>query len=100
MATRVVHCKKEPFDIMIDRHTIFGNPFVIGKDGTREEVCYKHLSWLAEWFLNRKEITIGKFSNKIVFENLHLIKDKNIACWCKPKQCHGDTLAKLADELV
>ena len=29
--------------------------------------------------------------------NLPELKDKTLACWCKPKACHGDVLAKLAD---
>ena len=28
---------------------------------------------------------------------LHTLKGKRLACWCKPKACHGDVLAKLAD---
>ena len=30
MKTRVVHCKKEKYDILIDRTTKWGNPFKIG----------------------------------------------------------------------
>jgi len=28
---------------------------------------------------------------------LHALKGKRLACWCKPKACHGDVLARLAD---
>lgn len=28
---------------------------------------------------------------------LHALKGKRLACWCKPKACHGDVLAILAD---
>lgn len=40
----IVHCKKLTYDIYIGRkcyglpQSKWGNPFVIGKDGTREEV--------------------------------------------------------------
>ena len=37
----VVHCKKEPYDIYVGRPSKWGNPFRIGKDGTREEVIKK-----------------------------------------------------------
>lgn len=26
------------------------------------------------------------------------IKDKTLVCWCAPERCHGDVLARLADE--
>ena len=34
----VVHRKREPFDVLIDRTTPWGNHFRIGRDGTRAEV--------------------------------------------------------------
>ena len=36
--TRVVHCKRAPFDIYIGRPSKWANPFVIGRDGNREQV--------------------------------------------------------------
>lgn len=35
--TKVVHCQKEPYDVLIDRTTKWGNPWKIGKDGNRDE---------------------------------------------------------------
>lgn len=97
MKTRVVHLKKSNFDILIDRTTIFGNPFIIGKDGNRKDVICKHLVWLEQWLLHGNEIIINGFSNRIVINNLHFLSGKIIGCWCKPLPCHGDNLAKLAD---
>lgn len=37
----VVNKYKEEYDIYIGRGSRWGNPFVIGKDGTREEVIEK-----------------------------------------------------------
>ena len=51
-ATRVVHCKREPFDIRIDRSTKWGNPFKVGPDGTRDEVI-QFYRW---WVVNRPEL--------------------------------------------
>lgn len=39
MKCKVVHCKKSKYDVYIGRPSIWGNPFTIGKDGTRKEVC-------------------------------------------------------------
>lgn len=48
--TKVVHCKKEPYDVLIDRTTKWGNPFNIGmvykgKKLTREDVISVHRDW-------------------------------------------------------
>jgi hypothetical protein len=54
MATLVVHCKKDKYDVYIGRAvprrglkaSIWGNPFKVGKDGTRCEVMQKYRAWL------------------------------------------------------
>ena len=57
MTTTVVHWKYDPYDVLITRgHSIFGNPFRIGEDGTRSEVCDKY----EEWVNNPEEIIIEK----------------------------------------
>lgn len=58
MKTRVVNVHKEPYDVCIMRPSLFGNMFVIGKDGDRDEVCDKHIAWLKEWIENSNEIII------------------------------------------
>jgi len=82
---KVVHCKRNPYDIYIGRPGPYGNPFVSGKDGTREEVVEKY----AEWVLTQPELLA-----KIKAE----LKDKVLGCWCAPKLCHGDILVELANE--
>ena len=51
----VVHCKLEEYDIYIGRPGIWGNPFFIGKDGTREEIIEK----FREMILSDPEIIAG-----------------------------------------
>ena len=90
METRVVHCKKESYDIYIGRPSIFGNPFTHIKDKTtlakfivknREEAIEKY----KEWILNQPEI----------LSRLPELEGKTLGCWCKPKSCHGDVLVDL-----
>jgi hypothetical protein len=84
--TRVVHCKKEPYQVYIGRPSKWGNPFQTGKDGTREEVIKKYKAWILE------QLDLLK---AIVPE----LKGKILGCWCHPKPCHGDILAMLADTI-
>jgi len=80
----VVHCKREPYDVYIGRPSKWGNPFTVGKDGTREEVIDKYAEWLA--------------LNIDLINSLEELKGKTLACWCSPKACHGDVLANLVNE--
>lgn len=88
---KVVHCKKEPYDIYIGRPSIWGNPFS-HKDGTK--AIYK---------VATREEAINAYKNWILKQS-HLmnrlceLKGKTLACWCKPLACHGDILIKLANE--
>lgn len=78
---KVVHCKKEPYDVYIGRPSKWGNPFSIGKDGTREEVIEKYENYIKK--------------NKKLLNDLKELEGKILGCWCKPKACHGDILIKL-----
>jgi len=84
MTTRVVHCKREPFDIYIGRGSIWGNPFRIGPDGTRAEVIAKYRAWLQ--------------TQPHLLWLLPTLRGKVLGCYCAPQACHGDTLAELAEK--
>ena len=79
--TRVVHCKKESYDIYIGRPSKWGNPFKIGRDGNREEVIEKYRNYIL-------------MDNELM-ESLNELKDKVLGCWCSPELCHGDVLIEL-----
>ena len=85
------------YDVYIGRGFGYGNPFVVGVDGTRKECVEKHFEWLLYWILYKEEIVIGVLSNKWVCEHLKELKGQRIACFCKPELCHGDTLVWLAE---
>lgn len=82
--TRVVNCKKEPYDVYIGRPSKWGNPFKIGTDGSREDVIRKYRTWI--------------LANTSLIKQLRSeLRGKTLGCWCRPNACHGDVLAELAD---
>ena len=90
----VVHLKTDSYDTLIDRTTMWGNPFRIGKDGNRSEVIEKFRRWLkGESHTEFKQ----KERQKIIC-NIDSLDGKTIGCWCKPKSCHGDTYADIVEE--
>lgn len=79
----VVHCKVSSFDVYIGRPSKWGNPFVIGKDGTRDEVIEKFRQYGL-----RKRLDVAAKAE---------LRGKVLACWCSPAKCHGDVLAEWAN---
>lgn len=67
----------------------FCNPSAISKDLPREEAIEKYSK-----YINAK-------LKKDPSLKLHLssYKGKRLACWCSPKQCHGDILCKIIDNI-
>ncbi len=73
--TKVVHCKEESYDVYIGRPSKWGNPYKIGKDGTREEVIEKYRQYI--------------FMNPQLRRELSELKCRTLGCWCHPESCHG-----------
>lgn len=79
------HHNTAPEDaVYIGRGSSFGNPFIIGQHGDRDEVCDKFEVFL----LANPDLT-----KKVKRE----LKGKDLVCFCAPKRCHGDILLKVAN---
>lgn len=68
--------------VPIDRTTVFGNPYKIGRDGNREKVLEKYKKYF--------HIRLAK-DNKFV-KQVEELRGKKLGCWCKPLPCHGDEI--------
>ena len=84
MKTMVTNIRKHYYDVYIGRGSKWGNPFRIGKDGTREEVIKKYKRYLLK--------------NKKLLSSLGELRGKWLGCYCKPLACHGDVLAELCNK--
>jgi hypothetical protein len=88
----VVHCKRARFDVYIGRPSVWGNPFgggaAMGGRSTRvgRDVA---LELYADWIRNQKAL---------IERARRELRGKVLGCWCAPGRCHGDILAKLANE--
>lgn len=86
---RVVHVKdRVPGAVFIGRPGPFGNPFVIGRNGTRAEVVA-----LYRQYINRFTPAAESLRYKVYRE----LKGKDLACFCAPLPCHGDVLLEIAN---
>lgn len=73
--------KTAPEDgVYIGRGSPYGNPYVIGKHGTREEV-------------------IRLFEIHVLPKlDVSQLRGKHLVCFCKPAACHGDLILKKANQ--
>lgn len=71
--------------IFIGRPSKFGNPFVIGKHGTREEVIRSFEVWL-------------RAKPELMAAVKKELRGVDLVCFCAPLPCHGDILLKIANE--
>lgn len=82
VVTTVVNKNDSKYDVDITRNNrLWGNPYIIGSDGTREEVIEKYSKYI-------DRLTKG-FPNV-----LDELRGKTLGCVCKPLPCHGDVLVE------
>lgn len=66
--------------VYIGRGSPWGNPFVIGIHGNRDEVC-------------------DRFEAEILPTlDLSALRGKHLICFCKPARCHGDSILRALKE--
>lgn len=75
----------------VGRPTPLGNPFEIGKHGTREEVIAKYSEWLdlqmQDYQPNAQQAMIAALVNKARRHG-----QLTLVCWCAPQPCHADVI--------
>lgn len=82
---KVVHCKKDPYDVYIGRPSKWGNPFEMKDQSANER--YRVIEQYREWIKTQPEL----------LNSLHELEGKTLGCWCSPKRCHGDILVNLVE---
>ena len=79
--------------VYIGRGSKWGNPFKMRSEADRVSVCAQYEQWLDEQLRN----------GGILISELAQLADKDLVCFCAPKQCHGHILedrAKRAKRIV
>lgn len=87
LLTTVVNMRHKPYDVYIGRGSKWGNPFThIGTAMTRLDCINAYEVWLKQ--------------QPELLEALPELVGKILGCYCRPLSCHGDVLARLANELA
>jgi len=98
LKTRLINRRTgDSYTIYIGRkhgHRHYGNPFVIGVDGSRDEVVKKCDSWLKGIAYTE----IEPVRRSWILRNLDQLEGEVLGCWCTPLPCHGDIYIQLLEE--
>lgn len=65
--------------VRIDRGSPFGNPFILGDDGDRDQVCNAY----RDHYMPHKPSILNALPS---------LKGKVLICHCYPERCHGESL--------
>lgn len=79
-----------PNAVNIMRPSIYGNPFAITPDQTRDQVVDRFDAYAT-----------ARIETDMVFRQAVLELDgRDVCCCCTPRRCHGDVLLRLSQELA
>lgn len=104
--TRVRLSRKKGFKLPLNtvnvaRPSKWGNPFVVGRDGTREECVFKYRALLAGYLClsSKASPKTLRLAHAYVSKNLWRLRGQDLACWCPLDggPCHGDVLLEAAN---
>ena len=99
---KVVHCKRQPYDVYIGRPSVWGNPYthIVDKTtaakyivSTRDEAVANYRKWIIEG------------DGQHLLARLDELEGKTLGCWCVRDEskyhkdmkmvCHGEVLLEL-----
>lgn len=80
---RKVGKRSSATQLFIGRPSKWGNPFAIGRDGSRADVIAKYRAWIG--------------AQPALMNALDELRGRDLICWCAPLACHGDVLIELAN---
>lgn len=81
----------------VGRPSPLGNPFYMANEAMRDEVCDKYQAWFDRKVEQDDPAVMGELRRLY-----HLGKEKQqsirLICYCSPRRCHADTIAKFLNQ--
>lgn len=86
-----------PDTLKVDRSTKWGNPFRVGRDGTRAECVDLFTKLLAGYIcLSAGDAAEQQAYLEMAHRDRAELRGKNLACWCPLNEpCHADVLLQV-----
>jgi len=84
-----------PYDVKVDRSSRLGNPYLLSAGLSRQTACTEYETYFRERVIRDTEF---KQSVNVLTELYKKHGQLNLFCWCKPKQCHAETIKRYIEE--
>ena len=81
--TTIVNVKFQPCDIYCGKESKWENPYILHRDGDRNQIIEKFANHLLKTGL------IGEIEE---------LRGKKLGCHCRPQRCHLDVIVDLLEE--
>lgn len=107
MAIKVIHKRDQTGgehdlphpQVYVGRPSPLGNPYAIGKDGTRGEVIELYREWIEHTMKHDPESAASKEFDRIV--HMYIANGSiDLVCWCAPQACHADVIKDLLQDFM
>lgn len=88
----------EPGSTNVGRPTPLGNPFPMKKESDRDLVCEQYEEWFDDKVTRQDPLVMNELRRLFVIGRSqgHL----KLGCYCAPRRCHADTIAKFLKNYV
>ena len=81
--------------VYVGRGSPWGNPFIVGRDGTAAECVRLYNAMIGGYFVLTTQVAVAE--QRAMLDHVHAhyreLTGRDLACWCRPgAPCHADTL--------
>jgi Domain of unknown function (DUF4326) len=86
--------------VKVDRSTMFGNPFVVAREGANGRDVVDLYRRLLEGETGNQHAAHPhevRHRREYAVNNMSRLRGKNLACWCDGRWCHADVLLEIAN---
>lgn len=90
MLTRVVNVRRDAYDVLIDRTSVFGNPYRL--DGSAPIARMRAIEQFRVYFSARMRDDV-RYREAVL-----TLRGRVLGCHCAPLPCHGHVIASYLDE--
>lgn len=89
---KVVVTRVGPEAQNVGRPTALGNPFFMRDESMRNEVCDEYEKWFKDKVEKEDPAVMGQLKRLLsIGKKTGTI---NLGCYCAPRRCHADTIAR------
>ena len=81
----------------VGRPSALGNPFPMRDETQRDHVCDQYDAWLTRKIAAKDPAVCGELNAIYKAAKSERVV---LVCWCSPKRCHADAIARVINEKI